>query len=216
MPWLRGCAATQQHRRDGCAAFAAMRRFLASFWHLLAIAYLAGTSFVRWALRIPGGFELMARGAVITTLLLAFGGQLAQGIERLVGRALRSGGLDQLSKPCRRVNRYLTILHRFSVAPLRVRADQLVIMQIWGSPDQLGRDRAQGPGSARRSSMLALLRGTVPGVGLTSAAIDIISGRSTRPARRSNAAAARARCCRCCAPRSWSRSPSSCCCIPCR
>ena len=128
--WLRGGPAAQAGRVRG--AFAAMRRFLASFWHLLAIAYLAGT-YIVWALRIPGGFELMARGAVITTLLLAFGGQLAQGIERLVGRSFAVGAdLDQRYPALQaRVNRYLTILHRFSVAFVYVLI-ALVIMQIWG------------------------------------------------------------------------------------
>ena len=74
----------------GCGAFVAMRRFLANVWHLLAIAYLAGP-YIVWSLHIPGGFELMARGAVITTLLLAFGGQLAQAVERLVRRSFAVG-----------------------------------------------------------------------------------------------------------------------------
>ena len=128
--WLRGGPAAQAGRVRG--AFVAMRRFLASFWHLLAIAYLAGT-YIVWALHIPGGFELMARGAVITTLLLAFGGQLAQGVERLVGQSFAIGRDFEQTYPAlqARVNRYLTILHRFSVAFVYVLI-ALVIMQIWG------------------------------------------------------------------------------------
>ena len=54
----------------------------------------------------------MRRGAVITTLLLAFGGQLAQGVERLVGQSFAVGrDLDQTYPALQaRVNRYLTIL----------------------------------------------------------------------------------------------------------
>jgi small-conductance mechanosensitive channel len=128
--WLRGDQAGEAGRVRG--AFVAMRRFLAKVWHLLAIAYLAGT-YIVWSLHIPGGFELMARGAVITTLLLAFSGQLAQGVERLVGRSFAVGRDLEQTYPAlqARVNRYLTILHRFSVAFVYVLI-ALVIMQIWG------------------------------------------------------------------------------------
>jgi small-conductance mechanosensitive channel len=128
--WLRGGQAAEAGRVRG--AFVAMRRFLANVWHLLAIAYLAGT-YIVWSLHIPGGFELMARGAVITTLLLAFGGQLAQGVERLVGQSFAVGRDLEQTYPAlqARVNRYLIILHRFSVAFVYVLI-ALVIMQIWG------------------------------------------------------------------------------------
>jgi moderate conductance mechanosensitive channel len=86
--WLRGGQPGGAGRVRG--AFVTMRGFLASIWHLLAIAFLVGTYFV-WSLHIPGGFELMARGAVITTLLLAFGRPLAQGAEALVRRSFSVG-----------------------------------------------------------------------------------------------------------------------------
>jgi small conductance mechanosensitive channel len=127
--WLRGQPATAGPVRG---AFGAVRRFLASVWHLLAIAYLAGT-YVVWSLHIPGGLELMFRGAVITTVLLAFGRQLAQGVERLLGRSFAVGADLEQRYPAlqTRVNRYLTILHRFSVGFVYVLI-ALVIMQIWG------------------------------------------------------------------------------------
>jgi moderate conductance mechanosensitive channel len=128
--WLRGGGTADAARAQG--TFVAVRRFLARTWHLLAIAYLAGT-YIAWALHIPGGFELMFRGAVITTVLLAFGGQLAQGVERLLGRGFAVGDdLEQRYPALQlRVNRYLTILHRFSVGIVYVLI-ALVIMQIWG------------------------------------------------------------------------------------
>jgi hypothetical protein len=42
--WLRGGQRAEAGRTQG--AFVSVRRFLASMWHLLAIAYLAGTYFV--------------------------------------------------------------------------------------------------------------------------------------------------------------------------
>jgi small conductance mechanosensitive channel len=137
--WLRGGQAAEAGRVGG--AFVTMRRFLASVWHLLAIAYVAGTYFV-WSLHIPGGFELMARGAVITTLLLTFGRQLAQGVERLVGRSFAVGtDLEQRYPALQaRVNRYLTILHRFSVGFVYVLI-ALAVMQVWGL-DLIGWTRA--------------------------------------------------------------------------
>jgi moderate conductance mechanosensitive channel len=128
--WLRGGDTGDAGRVQG--TFVAVRRFLASTWHLLAIAYLAGT-YVVWSLRIPGGFELMFRGAAITTVLLAFGRQLAQGVERLLGRGFAVGDDLEQRYPAlqARVNRYLTILHRFSVGIVYVLI-ALVIMQIWG------------------------------------------------------------------------------------
>jgi small-conductance mechanosensitive channel len=127
--WLHGQPATSGRVLD---AFGAVRRFLASVWHLLAIAYLAGT-YVVWSLHIPGGLELMFRGAVVTTVLLAFGRQLAQGVERLLGRSFAVGAdLEQRYPALQvRVNRYLTILHRFSVGFVYLLI-ALVIMQIWG------------------------------------------------------------------------------------
>jgi moderate conductance mechanosensitive channel len=128
--WLRGAQQADAGRMQG--AFVSVRRFLASTWHLLAIAYLAGTYFV-WSLHIPGGFELMFRGALTTTVLLAFGRQLAQGVERLLGRGFAVGDDLEQRYPAlqARVNRYLTILHRFSVGIVYVLI-ALVIMQIWG------------------------------------------------------------------------------------
>jgi moderate conductance mechanosensitive channel len=128
--WLRGGATVDAGRVQG--TFVAVRRFLASTWHLLAIAYLGGT-YIVWSLRIPGGFELMFRGAVITTVLLAFGRQLAQGVERLLGRGFAVGDDLEQRYPAlqARVNRYLTILHRFSIGIVYVLI-ALVIMQIWG------------------------------------------------------------------------------------
>jgi small conductance mechanosensitive channel len=128
--WLRGGATGEPGRVQG--TFVAVRRFLAGTWHLLAIAYLAGT-YIAWALRMPGGFELMFRGAAITTVLLAFGGQLAQAVERLLGRGFAVGDDLEQRYPAlqARVNRYLTILHRFSVGIVYVLI-ALVIMQIWG------------------------------------------------------------------------------------
>jgi small conductance mechanosensitive channel len=128
--WLRGGQPAEPGRVQG--AFGAMRRFLASVWHLLAIAYLAGT-YIVWSLRIPGGFELMFRGAVITTVLLAFARQLAQGVERLLGRGFAVGAdLEQRYPALQvRVNRYLAILHRFSIGIVYLLI-ALVILQIWG------------------------------------------------------------------------------------
>jgi small conductance mechanosensitive channel len=128
--WLRGGGTADAGRVQG--TFVAVRRFLASTWHLLAIAYLAGT-YIAWALQIAGGFELMFRGAVITTLLLAFCRQLAQGVERLLGHGFAVGDDLEQHYPAlqARVNRYLTILHRFSVGFVYVLI-ALVIMQVWG------------------------------------------------------------------------------------
>jgi small conductance mechanosensitive channel len=128
--WLRGGGTADAGRVQG--TFVAVRRFLSSTWHLLAIAYLAGT-YIVWSLRIPGGFELLFRGAVITTVLLAFGRQLAQGVERLLGHGFAVGDDLEQRYPAlqARVNRYLTILHRFSVGIVYVLI-ALVIMQIWG------------------------------------------------------------------------------------
>ena len=127
--WLRGGTA-DAGRLPG--TFVAVRRFLASTWHLLAIAYLAGT-YIVWSLHIPGGFELLFRGAAITTVLLAFGRQLAQAVERLLGRGFAVGDDLEQRYPAlqARVNRYLTILHRFSVGIVYVLI-ALVVMQVWG------------------------------------------------------------------------------------
>jgi moderate conductance mechanosensitive channel len=128
--WLRGGQQADAGRVQG--AFVVVRRFLASIWHVVAILYLAGT-YVVWTLRIAGGFELMFRGAVITTILLAFGRQLAQAIERLLGRSFAVGADLEQHYPALQasVNRYLTLLHRFSVGIVYVLI-ALVILRVWG------------------------------------------------------------------------------------
>ena len=99
--WLRGGQAAEAGRVRG--AFVAMRRFLANVWHLLAIAYLAGT-YIVWSLHIPGGLRVdgARRGdhhAAAGVRWPAGAGRRAAGRAELCGRPRIS---SRPIRPCRR------------------------------------------------------------------------------------------------------------------
>jgi small conductance mechanosensitive channel len=100
--WIRGRDAT---------TIAALRRWLAGVWHLLATGYVA-LLYLIWALGVPGGFEMIFRATLLTAAAFAVARAASLGSDRLLGRLFAIGpelraaypGLDQ------RANRYVVIL----------------------------------------------------------------------------------------------------------
>ncbi len=84
-------------------------RSLAGIWHLLALFYVLSVYFV-WALKIPGGFQLLF-GATLASALIGGGGYLAL---RLIDhlRDLHLGHQAEAALPGvdSRINRYLPII----------------------------------------------------------------------------------------------------------
>ena len=108
------------------------RRLIADIWPVFAIFYIVSTYLI-WALDIPGGFSLLFRGGVLTTLLLAIARPLAYGVERALGEGLSFGTGIRRRYPAfeRRVNRYLGLLQGFAVT-LVYFLILLTLVHVWG------------------------------------------------------------------------------------
>ena len=128
--WLRGNGA--QDNDQVMRVLGRCRRLIADIWPLFAIFYILSTYLI-WALAIPGGFSLLFRGGVLTTFLLAIARPLAYGVERTLGRGLSLGPEIQRRYPAleRRINRYLGLLQGFAVGVVYFLI-LLVLVQIWG------------------------------------------------------------------------------------
>lgn len=128
--WLRGHgeAETDHVMR----IMARCRRLIADIWPVFAIFYIVSTYLI-WALAIPGGFSLLFRGGVLTTFLLAIARPLAYGVERALGRGLSFGSEMQRRYPAleRRINRYCRLLQNFAVS-LVYFGILLLLVHIWG------------------------------------------------------------------------------------
>ena len=128
--WLRG----NGHADDDqvMQVLGRCRRLVADIWPVFAIFYIVSTYLI-WALAIPGGFTLLFRGGVLTTFLLAIARPLAYGVERWLGRGLSFGTGIRQRYPAfeRRINRYLGLLQGFAVS-LVYFLILLTLVQIWG------------------------------------------------------------------------------------
>lgn len=128
--WLRG------HDHDDndqvMQVLGRCRRLVADIWPVFAIFYIVSTYLI-WALAIPGGFSLLFRGGVLTTLLLAIARPLAYGVERALGQGLSLGTGIRRRYPAfeRRINRYLGLLQGVAVT-LVYFLILLTLVHIWG------------------------------------------------------------------------------------
>lgn len=129
--WLKGSGAADG---DGQVhtAVATTRYLIAEIWPLFAVFYVMSTYLI-WALDIPGGFALLLRGALITTFLLAVARPLAYGVHRFLGHNVDIGRAYRRRYPAfeRRINRYLAILRRFVISLIYFGVT-LALVHIWG------------------------------------------------------------------------------------
>ncbi|MGI9493071.1 MAG: mechanosensitive ion channel family protein [Geminicoccaceae bacterium] len=128
--WLRGNGELESDRV--MHVLGRCRRLIADIWPVFAIFYIVSTYLI-WALAIPGGFSLLFRGGVLTTFLLAIARPLAYGVERALGRGLSFGSEMQQRYPAleRRINRYCRLLQGFAVS-LVYFTILMVLVHIWG------------------------------------------------------------------------------------
>ncbi len=130
--WLRGNGDHQHNNDQVMRILGRCRRLVADIWPLFAIFYIMSTYLI-WALDIKGGFDLLFRGGVLTTFLLAIARPLAYGVERELGRGLSLGPEVRRRYPAleRRINRYLGMLQGFAVGVVYFLI-LLVLVHIWG------------------------------------------------------------------------------------
>ncbi len=128
--WLRGNG--ESDKDHVMRVLGRCRRLIADIWPVFAIFYIISTYLI-WALAIPGGFSLLFRGGVLTTFLLAIARPLAYGVERALGRGLSLGPGMQQRYPAleRRINRYCRLLQNFAVS-LVYFLILLLLVHIWG------------------------------------------------------------------------------------
>jgi len=129
--WLKGNG-TDQSDGQIHAAVATTRHLIAEIWPLFAVFYVISTYLI-WALDIPGGFALLLRGALVTTFLLAIARPLAYGVHRFLGHNVDIGRTYRRRYPAfeRRVNRYLAVLRRFVISLIYFGVT-LALVHVWG------------------------------------------------------------------------------------
>lgn len=126
-------ATIRGQREEGArTAVSVFRSFAANIWHIVAVLYVLGT-FLIWALEIPGGFTVLARGAIVTLVLLVLVQPMALGLGRLIERGLSVGAELQVRHPAlqQRVNRYLHYSQRL-VAWIVYMLVTFAILHAWG------------------------------------------------------------------------------------
>ncbi len=124
---------------------ARLRRHLADFWHLLAVAYLAAVYAV-WVLDVEGGFSYLARATVLSGLALIALRLALSLLDRSFGAIFTLSAHTQRDYPLleERANRYVPVLRR-SIQAVLVIFFALVVAEIWGAApfEWLGSQRGQ-------------------------------------------------------------------------
>jgi moderate conductance mechanosensitive channel len=123
--WLRGGAHAAESWR-------LVRDRFADTWHVLAIAYIAGT-FGVFVLGIPGGFLFLLRATVITVVVLLTAALLVRAMERLSRRGFAIGADLKERYPTleARANRYVPAIYYVSAVIIDGFA-ALTILEAWG------------------------------------------------------------------------------------
>jgi small-conductance mechanosensitive channel len=165
--WIKGRSAWP----EGQAA-PRLRRILhrgAEFWHVIALAYVAGL-FLIWALGIPGGFAYLLRVTVLTGVILTAVHYAAHAIDWLIRRGFSVG--DELSQRLpdlqSRADRYLPLLNGVLRGTMWLIA-AIVLLQIWGVNSFAWLSSAAGRGMVASAVTITLA------VGAALAAWEVIS-----------------------------------------
>ncbi len=128
--WLRGHDELEGSTFE--RSFVMTRRLIADIWPVFAIFYVLSTYLI-WAFDIPGGFTLLLRGALATTILLAIARPLAYGVKRSLAHGIWIGPELSRRYPVleRRVNRYCALLQRIAVTAVYFLI-LLALVHLWG------------------------------------------------------------------------------------
>jgi len=117
---------------DSTTAIRTARYRIAEIWHLLAGAFLV-VVFAIWALNIKDGFDFVARGTLVSVLILAIARLVDIGIERLMnpGVALSDETRSRFPHLKERIDRYRPqVRATISVAVWSTAA--LAMIEVWG------------------------------------------------------------------------------------
>ncbi|NBC32149.1 MAG: mechanosensitive ion channel [Alphaproteobacteria bacterium] len=108
------------------------RQLLANTWHVIAILYTIA-AYLIWALGIPGGFRLLAQGAVVTAVVLLAMQPLARRMRVVVRRQIPQlqDYVDQYPGLARRSRRYQQVLGSAAYG-LVLLVGVYVILLAWG------------------------------------------------------------------------------------
>ncbi len=126
--WIRGPADVPARPPAIGRSF---RRGAAAVWHLLAIVYLTGV-FVVWWQSIEGGMVYLARGSLLSALVLFLAWLFIQALQRAVGRTLAAeeGPRPRFPGLKARAGLYLPVLLNAARAAVMLLA-ALSILEAW-------------------------------------------------------------------------------------
>lgn len=113
-------------------AFHLVRHRLADIWHILAITYIGGAFFV-YALKVENGFAYLARGTILSVLILSLAQLATRLINRLSERGFAIGEELNLRFPTlqRRANRYLPIFN-IALSSVIWLLTAMALLESWG------------------------------------------------------------------------------------
>ena len=111
--------------------FLGLRRRLADIWHVLAGLYLVALYGV-WALEVEGGFFYVARGTLVTIVVVAVARAVREMSDRGVGRLFRVSDEIRARYPVieARTNRYIPVVRGTAAWIIRLVA-LLVVLEAW-------------------------------------------------------------------------------------
>ena len=103
--WIRG------RRPEAPGTLYRLRSLVAGVWHLLALLYVIG-AYIVWIAGIKGGFELIARGSLLTLAIIVAARILATAVSQLIARGFTISDALKHRLPFleSRANRYVASL----------------------------------------------------------------------------------------------------------
>lgn len=123
--WIRGI------RPEPPTTLYRLRALIASIWHLLALLYVVG-AYVVWVAGIKGGFQLIARGSVLTLAIIVAARILAVAVGQLIARGFTIS--DELKRRLpfleSRANRYVAGLQVAAQVVIGIVA-ALAVLHAW-------------------------------------------------------------------------------------
>jgi len=101
--WIRG------RRPEPPTTVYRLRSLISNVWHLLALLYVIG-AYIVWIAGIKGGFELIARGSLLTLAIIVAARILATAVSQLIARGFTISDALKQRLPFleSRANRYVT------------------------------------------------------------------------------------------------------------
>ncbi len=123
--WIRGTPAT-----DRASGLRILRVRLAEIWHVVALIYVAAI-YIVWALHVPGGFDSVVRGTLVSVLVLIAARGLDGAGEALVRRFFAISPELKRRFPGAGADRYLAIFERV-LRVLIYLATAMILLWAWG------------------------------------------------------------------------------------